>query len=136
MQDRGAEAPVEVLVAESSRRTRCLAARILDVSRRRPALRSDLRRASRVPVPTQPLGELVAAAPVAESTVRLWLADHWPWTSATGSAYSVLRPRWAVAVFELAELRPLAELDAEAAVRELNRAKDPWPDHARRPIPS
>jgi hypothetical protein len=94
--------------------------------------RTDLRRVSRAPIARCPLGELLRRAATAPPAMRLWLADRWPWTPDTGSAFSELRPRWAVAFVELAAVPACDPLHPNEAVRELNRAQDPWPTEARR----
>lgn len=100
--------------------------------RSRGSIRADLRAASRAPVAKRPLGELLEAAAAAPSDVRLWLAERWPWTPGTEGALHGKRPRWAVAVVELERVRQLPVGNAEASVRELNRAHDPWPEDSKR----
>jgi len=66
---------------------------------------------------------------------QLWLAERWPWTTGTESAISTRRPRWAVCAIDLASLEAHAALDAETAVREMNREHDPWPAASKAVVP-
>jgi hypothetical protein len=109
---------------------------ISGVPKKRGAPSPDLRTVARTTIPRRPLAESIASAASAPRSMRLWLADRWPWTPGTESAIAARRPRWAVLALELSAVEPLAALDPEVAVRELNRVHDPWPEESRRIVPS
>jgi hypothetical protein len=86
---------------------------------------------ARSTVPRHRLDSLIATSAHAVSDAVLWLADGWPWTPATEAAIDVRRPRWAAAMIPIEHVQRVATLDPELAVRELNRAFDPWPPESR-----
>jgi hypothetical protein len=97
----------------------------------------DLRRAARGPITKHRLAEVLVTATSPQPTgAKLWLAERWPWTTGTESAVSTRRPRWAVGAIDLATLTAYAGLDAEAAVREMNRDHDPWPAASKTTLPT
>ena len=91
----------------------------------------DLRHVARATIARHRLDLLIAPSVDAADEAFLWLADEWPWTPATDAAIDTRRPRWAAAMIPIDRVRPLSALDPELAVRELNRAFDPWPPESR-----
>jgi hypothetical protein len=106
------------------------------VPSKRAALSSDLRTAARVPIAKRRLAEVLGLIATAPTGSKLWLGERWPWTPGTDAAIALRRPRWAVFAMDLSQLRRYADMDADTAVREMNRDRDPWPLVSRQVIPT